>query len=390
MLNWLVHKFVRNYESVDDLAVRESYGTLAGVMGIVINAMLFLVKLPIGLFMGSVAVMSDAFNNISDMGSSVISVVGARMSSRRPDKEHPFGHGRLEYLSALVVALMILIVGFELLRESAQKLLHPDPVRTNPIVMAILCLSVLLKVWMYSYNKKIGRTIHSGILRATAQDSLNDAAATSVVIAATLIGTRTTFPVDAVAGLLVSGMILFSGGRIVKDTVDQLLGGKPDPELLKKITSMVLKGRGVVGVHDLILHDYGPGRVLASIHAEVPDDSNFLKVHEMVDEIEQRARAELGVPLVIHMDPVSLNNEKVVALREAVTEIVGTVNPAFSLHDFRIVDGENRINVLFDLVVPTSMQPDERTSAVHQIEMRLRALDDRYRLIVQIDDNFVS
>jgi cation diffusion facilitator family transporter len=368
--------------------VRRRAGVLAGALGMLLNLALFSAKLAIGLLSGSVAILSDAFNNISDMGSSLVALIGAHMAGRRPDREHPFGHGRAEYVGALIVAMMILLVAFELIRASVGKLLAPEPVSVSAPMMAVLGASILVKLWMFWCNRALGRLIDSGVLAAAATDSLNDVIITSVILVSAAMGQRFGWNVDAPAGILVSLFILYGGIKIAREVVTQLLGGRPDPELARKISQMVLSGEGIVGVHDLIVHDYGPGRLMASIHAEVPDDVNILRMHEAIDAIERRIQRELGVPVVIHMDPVSVNCDRTNLVRAQLVDILTRVNPRFTLHDFRMVDGENRIRLIFDLVVPGEMEEPSRREALQKIEEEARALDPRYRLIVQVDSRY--
>ena len=386
MLHFLIGKFIPNHEAVEDPHVRTAYGILAGALGIVLNLLLFALKLPIGLAMGSVAITSDAFNNISDMGSSLIGLIGAAMAGKRPDRDHPFGHGRIEYVSALAVSFIILLVGFELLKQSIGKLAQPAPVAFNATLLILLALSMGIKFWMYRYNKRLGALLDSQVMKATARDSLNDVFTTGAVVIATLLSRMVTWPIDAVAGLIVSLLIIYTGYSTAKDTIDLLLGGKGDPELSRKIAEMVCETESVVGIHDLILHDYGPGRVMASVHAEVPADNDIMRIHELIDEAEQRVARELGVPIVIHMDPVVTNNERLDALRAQVKQTIQTCAPHCSFHDFRMTDGENRINLIFDLVVPIEMATAERTELTERIQQALQVLDPRYCAVMIIDE----
>lgn len=388
MLDFLVRRFVPNAQQVNDPAVRTAYSVFAGAMGIVLNILLFGVKLPIGMITGSIAITSDAFNNLSDMGSSLITVIGARMAGRRPDREHPFGHGRLEYVSALIVAFLILLVGFELLKESIGKLAQPQPVDFNPVLVGVLALSVLVKVFMFYYNRTLGRRIQSTVMRATASDSLNDAITTSAVVAATIIGHFVSWPIDALAGLALSLLILWSGYGVAKDTIDLLLGGKPDPELVKRIAAMVMEGEGVTGVHDLIIHDYGPGRVMASVHAEVPSDQDIMHVHEAIDATEQRIQRELGVPIVIHMDPILVHSEKLDKANAQLRQVLDQIAPGVSYHDLRMTDGENRINLIFDLVLPDGPSPEKTQQVVRQVGDKMAQVDPRYRCVIHVDQDY--
>ncbi|MEA5068764.1 MAG: cation diffusion facilitator family transporter, partial [Christensenellaceae bacterium] len=299
-----------------------------------------------------------------------------------------FGHGRIEYIAALVVSFLILLVGFELLKGSVEKFFNPEPLSFEPIPMVLLTLSIGIKLWMFHYNKKLGALINSQVMRATAKDSLNDVFVTGAVVAATVASRWVTWPIDAVAGLMVSLLILYNGYDTARDTVGLLLGGQADPELMREIEQMVLSSEGVIGVHDLIVHDYGPGRAMASVHAEVRADGDILRIHEAIDDAEQRIFRTLGVPTVIHMDPIVVDDERIDGLREQVRAVLAMVNPTFSFHDFRMTDGENRVNLIFDLAVPCDMKIEERTRAVKEIGERLREIDGRYRAVMQIDDDY--
>lgn len=309
MIKLIIKWFIKDYRNVTDKKVRESYGVLSGVIGIVCNIFLFMLKITTGLFINSIAVISDAFNNLSDMGSSLVAILGVKLSNRPPDDEHPHGHGRYEYISSLVVSFIIFAVGLELLRNSFGKIMKPEEVTFNTISILILIISILIKLWMFSYNRYIGKTINSGINKATAQDSLNDAIATTAVVAGTLIGSFVRFPLDGIMGLIISALIMYTGFSIAKDSVDLLLGVCPDTELINSINSYVLGGKNIKGIHDLKVHDYGPGRISASIHAEVSEGANIVEIHSVIDEIEQKIKNELGVDIVIHMDPVGETNE---------------------------------------------------------------------------------
>jgi len=304
LIKLLIKWYVKDYRNITDPKVRESYGVLSGVLGIFCNLFLFIVKISTGLLINSIAVISDAFNNLSDLGSSLISILGVKLSSRPPDSEHPHGHGRYEYITSLAVSFVIFGVGLELLRNSFQKVMKPEEVIFSPISIILLVVSVFVKLWMFSYNRYIGKAINCGINKATASDSLSDVIATSAVIAGTLLGRVVNFPFDGVLGLVISVLIMNTGFGIAKDSVDLLLGSSPDPELIDSINSYVLRGKGIKGVHDLKVHDYGPGKISASIHAEVSEGANIVEIHSQIDEIEQRIKSELGVDIVIHMDPV--------------------------------------------------------------------------------------
>ncbi len=304
MIKLIIRKFINDYQNTTDIYVREAYGVLSGVLGIICNLVLFAVKLAVGLFIDSIAVISDAFNNLSDLGSSLVTIFGAKLSNRPPDKEHPYGHGRFEYIASLIVSFVIFAVGLQVMRSSIDKIIAPKAILFSPVSIAILSISISIKIWMFSYNKYIGKTINSSINRATAYDSLNDAIATGAVIAGTILGRHVGFPVDGLLGLFISFLIVYTGFGIAKDSVNLLLGPSPDPELIENICSLILKGKNIKGIHDLKVHDYGPGRVIASIHAEVPDALNIMDIHSEIDEIEQIIENQLGINIVIHMDPV--------------------------------------------------------------------------------------
>lgn len=388
MIKLIIKKTIKNYKDTENEKVRESYGVLAGVLGIICNFILFVVKLVIGTIMNSIAITSDAMNNLSDMGSSVISIVSSKMSNQKPDKDHPFGHGRIEYVASLIVSFIIILVGFELLKTSIDKIINPEAIVFNIGLIIILALSVLIKFWMFSYNKYIAKTINSSLMDATAHDSLNDSISTGAVILSLFIGQFTTLPVDAIMGLLVSGFIMVSGIKLAKEVIDVILGTPPSLETVKKISDIVLSGEGIVGIHDLIVHEYGPGRVFASVHAEVPDDVDIVKVHEVIDSLEQRVQKELNFVLVIHMDPISVNDEKTQKIKKIITEITSEISSELSIHDFRMTDGENNINLIFDLVVPIETSTEERKRYVDTISGRLKKIDSRYSTVIQIDNGY--
>lgn len=303
MVRLIIKRFVKNYQDVNDRDVRESYGVLSGVLGIICNLGLFAMKLSVGLLTNSIAVISDAFNNLSDMGTSLVAIIGVKLSNRPPDQEHPHGHGRYEYIASLIVSFVIFAVGLQLLGSSFDKLTNRDEVLFSSVSMIILTFSVLVKAWMFSYNRYIGDTINSTISRATANDSLSDVIATSAVIVGTVLGQYVTFSIDGLLGLVISCLIMYTGFSTAKDSVHALLGSSPDPELIQSINSIVLSARSIDGVHDLMIHDYGPGRIAASIHAEVSGLSNVADIHSEIDDIERLIERELGVSMVIHMDP---------------------------------------------------------------------------------------
>ncbi len=310
MIKFLIRKFVKDHQKVKDKHVRKSYGILSGIIGIVCNLFLFLIKLIIGFMMNSIAVISDAFNNLSDTGSSLITIFGASLGNRPPDKEHPYGHGRYEYIASLAVSFIIFAVGLELLSSSFHKIINPEPVHLSVVAVVILILSVLIKLWMYSYNRYIGKTIHSSMNMATAKDSLNDVIATTGVLAGTIIGIYVDFPVDGVLGLLIALVIVYTGFVTARDSVNLLLGPSPDPEILDEIEILISESNTIKSFHDLKIHDYGPCIKIASMHAVVPSDLSIPDAHQAIHEMEQKIKEELGIDLVIHMDPSDDIDEK--------------------------------------------------------------------------------
>lgn len=388
MIKLLIKRFVPDFSQVTKKEVREHYGVLAGVLGIICNIFLFSVKLVIGFLMNSIAIISDAFNNLSDMGSSVVTIIGLKMSNLHADKEHPFGHGRIEYISSLIVSFIIMLVGFELLKSSVNKIINPEKPELSLILIVILSLSVLVKVWMFSYNRYIGKQINSGVIKASATDSLNDVISTGAVIVSAIIGGFVSFPIDAIAGSAVSVLVMYSGFSIAKETISILLGNPPDAELVSEINERILSQDGIVGTHDLIVHDYGPGRVMASVHAEVPHDIDIVKIHEIIDLAEKDIARDLGVHIVIHMDPISVNCERTDTVKSMLIDLVKSIDERFNIHDFRMTDGESNINLIFDLEVPCGYSALQKDEIVKTIRQKLTELDKRYKAVIEVDDVF--
>ena len=385
MTKALIRLFIRDAENTRDARVREQYGVLSGAVGIACNVFLFILKVVIGLVTGSISIAADAFNNLSDGLSCLISIVGFKVSGKAPDAKHPFGYGRTEYIAGLVVAFIIVLVGFEFFKTSIDRILHPAPVAFSVVLAVILAVSMLVKLWMGSFNVQIGRRIDSPVLMAAGQDSRNDVITTGVVILGMVAGQFTTLPVDGYVGVLVALFIIWAGFGIARDTVAPLLGEAADPEIAESIEKLVLESDYIVGVHDLIIHNYGAGRSLASVHAEVPSDSDFVAVHEVIDEAEKRVWQQTGVYLVIHMDPIDVNNEHVAALRQQVDAALREIDESLSMHDFRVVDGERQINLIFDVVVPFSYDNDAKRNLMMTIRDKLKEIDYRYNPVVTFD-----
>ncbi len=384
MIKLLLNIFVKTDKNVTEAEKRVKYSVFAGVIGIVCNLVLFAIKIIVGSTMSSIAIVSDAFNNLSDTGSSLVSIIGTKLSAKKPDKEHPFGHGRLEYISSLIVAFIIMLVGFELFKSSSAKIFNPETVILSPVLIGILCISIPVKFWMYSYNKYLGKVTNSGVLMATAKDSINDVVATSAVIVSAVVGKVLKFPpLDGIVGTVVSLIILYSGFRISLDTIGVLLGTAPSKELIETIRNYVLSAPGIVGVHDLIVHDYGPGRILASVHAEVPDDCDIVEIHEVIDNLEHKIEQELDIHIVVHMDPITVNCEYVTSIRDKVKAIVKTIDERMSIHDFRMTDGTSLINLIFDVEVPLDFNYTEETENL--IKSKLKEEDARFNAVISTD-----
>ena len=368
--------------------VRQKCGTYAGVVGILLNALLCLGKLAAGALTGSVAMIADAFNNLSDAASSIITLIGFRLAGQAADEEHPFGHGRMEYLAGLIVSIAILLMGLELGKSSVEKLLHPEELNFSWLAVAILAASVLVKLWMYRFNRALGKAISSQTMEATAADSLSDSAATAVVLAATLIGHYFHLQIDGLAGLLVAAFILKTGWEAAKDTLDPLLGRPMDPELAEDIDKLVVSHRNILGIHDLVYHDYGPGRAMMSFHAEVPADADLLEMHDIIDHIERELKEKHHIETVIHMDPI-VNDERTAALRAQVEELAHEIDPVLSIHDLRITAGPYHTNVLFDVMVPYGFRLNDG-QVRGELSRRIKGLSEKYTAVIQVDHSFVE
>ncbi len=381
----LIRRFVKDPDNTAAPSVRTAFGKAAGVVGVCANLLLFLLKLLAGVLSGSIAIIADAFNNLSDAGSSVVTLVGFRLAGSPPDAEHPFGHGRVEYLSTLTVGVLIVLAGFELAGSAVEKILHPSPSAFSWLTVAILAASILMKLWMAGFNRKIGRHIRSDTLLAAATDSRNDVICTSLVLIATFVNRYSPFEVDGYVGAAVSLFVIWSGFSVLRETLSPLLGEAPDPELVESIRRIVLETEGIVGIHDLIVHNYGPGRQIASLHAEVPAEGDILVSHEIVDAVERRLVEELNIVACIHMDPVDTQDEQVRTLRELTETMLSDIHSALSLHDFRLVRGEHRINVIFDVVIPFGFDHKDLQA---EIQRRLQTVDDRLYVVMTVEHSY--
>lgn len=386
----LVKLFVKDNTNVEKQCVRTSYGILSSLVGIACNILLFATKLTIGLIINSISVMADAFNNLSDAASSIISFIGVKLAGKPADKEHPFGHGRFEYIAALAVAFLILQVGFSLFQTSFQKVLHPEELTFNPILVGILGLSVLIKIWLMIFNRKLGKRINSTVMLATSADSKNDVVVTSATILSTLIAGLTGLNIDGYMGLVVSIFVMLAGFRIGRETLEPLLGQAIQQDVYVKITEMVQSYDGIIGTHDLIVHNYGPTRRMATIHAEVPNNINFEMAHETIDRIERDVVEKLDIFLVIHMDPIEVNDAMVLEKKKIVLDIVKGLEAKASIHDFRIVNGEYQINLIFDLVLPYTYSKEAEQKLLTNIVEEVRMQDSRFQCIITMENSFVA
>ena len=389
MIELLAKWFIPHRDSMEDGALRRAYGTLCGAVGIGLNILLFMGKFFAGQLSGSIAVTADAFNNLSDAGSSAVTLLGFRLAGKKPDTDHPFGHGRIEYISGLIVAGLILLMGVELAKSSFDKILHPEEVTFSVLAVVILAVSVAVKLYMWFYNRRIGGKLRSAAMEATAMDSLSDAAATFAVLLATLIGKWTGLAVDGYVGLLVALFILFSAYKAAKETLSPLLGQAPDPELVQRIRDIVAEHDTVVGIHDLVVHDYGPGRQMVSLHAEVPASGDILELHDVIDNIERELHEKLHVQAVIHMDPIVTDDTEVDALRRQVAELARQVEPRMTVHDLRVVRGTTHTNLVFDAVLPldAAITPAE---AARRIREKVSELDGDYYAVVTVEHSFTE
>ena len=387
MVQLLARYFIKNYEQTESPSVRQSYGVLCGSVGIGFNILLFIGKFLAGLISNSIAITADAFNNLSDAGSSLITLIGFKMAGQKPDTEHPFGHGRIEYLTGLLVSLLILLMGVELIKSSVSKILHPEATECTPVVAGILIVSILVKLYMYLYNRSTGRKIDSAAMMATAADSLSDMLSTSVVLIATLIGKFTGLQIDGWCGLLVGIFILYAGFSAAKDTISPLLGQPPQKEFVEKIESIVQSYPQVLGIHDLIVHDYGPGRVMISLHAEVPASGDMLHLHDTIDNIERQLHRELHCDAVIHMDPVMNDDEETQELKKQVTCCLHELDKSLNLHDFRIVKGPTHTNIIFDILVPFKFQLSDAEIS-RFMEEKIHSISASYYAVINIDNDY--
>ena len=390
MTEFLVKHFVKDYKDVEKVSVRTAYGVLASIVGIFCNVFLFAVKFAVGLVLGSVSVTADAFNNLSDAGSSVIGFVGVKMAEKPADADHPFGHGRMEYIAALVVSFLVIEVGFTFLKDSVGRIRTPEAMSFSAVSVFILLLSIAVKLWLGLFNRKLGERIDSKVMKAVFTDAMGDVVTTGATILSLVFFGATGINIDGFVGAGVALVVMWAGVGIARDTLEPLIGEAIDPEEYEKIKTFVESYDGIEGTHDLIVHNYGPGRSMASIHAEVPNNVDIERSHEIIDRIERDAGKNLGIFLVIHMDPIETRDESVLRIRQKTEEILGKLDPACSLHDFRVVPGEGQTNLIFDMVIPIEYDEKMRKELPQRLAEQVKEVDPRYQCVITVDYDYVA
>ena len=389
MTNFLIKHFIPNASDVKSPAVRQRYGVVSGVVGILCNALLCTAKIAAGLLTGAVSIVADGINNLSDGGSCVVSLLGFKMAGKPADDKHPFGHGRIEYVAGLIVSFIIVLMGVELAKTSLDKIFHPEEISFSWITPAVLGISILVKLWLCFFTRKMGYKLDSAVLRATAMDSLSDVAATSAVLAGFVIGYWARVNLDGYLGVLVALFILYTGVSTAKGTLDLLLGEAPDPEFVKQIQQEVLSYPEIIGVHDLIVHNYGPGHSVVSLHAEVPCDVDILKIHDTIDNAERDLKKKFDCEVVIHMDPIITDDKETNEIHQKLSSIVRLLDSRVTIHDFRMVKGPTHTNLIFDIVVPHQFRLTD-DQVVESLRQAVKALDARYEIVVNVDKAYTA
>lgn len=387
MTNLLIKLFIKDND-ISNLETRGKYGVLSSATGIVVNILLSIVKLFIGVIANSISIISDALNNITDVGSSVVTMIGFKISQKKIDKDHPWGHGRMEYITAFIVDIIILMVGFELLKSSIDKIIHPELPAVNNVTIIILVIAVLTKLWLFLFYKKIAKMIDSNAIKGNAYDSISDSISTLVVLISAVVAKLCGVSIDGYASLIVSVFILFTGYKAIKETVDLLLGMKPDPEFIKDIEDEAKKYEMISGIHDIMVHDYGPGRKIVSFHAEVPADGDICKVHDIIDQMEQDLFEKFNCITTIHMDPIVVDNKEINDMRDFTEKIVKELNSEFSIHDFRMTDGGKRVNLIFNLVVPRDKEYDKE-EIIKNVQQKIHEKDKKYFAVIKVETSYI-
>lgn len=390
MTEFLVKRFVKDYQQTEAVQVRTAYGTLSSMVGIFCNVLLFGAKLLIGLLINSISVMADAFNNLSDAASSIIGFIGVKMAEKPADDDHPFGHGRIEYIAAFIVAFIVIQVGFSLFKTSLNKILNPESMSFKWISIVILSLSVAVKLWLSLFNRTLGKRINSKVMLATAADAMGDVVTTSATMLSIAVFGVFGVNIDGIVGIAVSVVVMIAGVNIAKDTLAPLIGEAIDPQLYEQITNFVESFEGILGTHDLIVHNYGPSKSMASIHAEVPNDVNVERSHEVIDQIEHEAARRFGLLLVIHMDPVETHDGRIREFRDMLGEVLTELDSRLSFHDFRMVDGVEHINLIFDLVVPREYKAAVQDNLKARISAAVRKRDPRCACVITVENSYLA
>ena len=382
-MNFLVRRFIKNYQDTKDANVRTNVGKLSGIVGIFSNLFLFVIKFMIGTSVHSVSIQADGVNNLTDAGSNIISILSFHLANKPADKDHPFGHERTETIASLFVGILILVLGFETAKESISKVIHPGSIDFRIASVIILLISIIVKFWMYAYNKKLSKTYDSSLLEATALDSISDVCGTTAVLVSTLLSPVLHFNLDGYMGIVVSGIILYGAYGLLRDMINSLIGEAPDPELVHNIVNRIMAHPAILGVHDMMLHNYGPNKIFASAHVEVDSSKDIFETHDHIDNIEREVKENMNIDLVLHMDPVKVNDPETELYRAKVVEAIHQIDPKWGFHDFRIVSGPTHVNLVFDLVIPF----EEKYSQEEIEDMLLKHIqsDKKIYLVLTID-----
>ena len=388
MTNFLIKLFIKDKDNVEEPSVRGKYAMLSSITGIVVNILLSIFKLIIGIIANSMSIISDALNNVSDAGSSIVTMIGFKMSQKKVDSDHPWGHGRMEYITGFFVDILIILVGFELLKSSIDKIINPELPSISNVTIILLIVAILAKLWLFIFYRKIAKTINSAAIKGTAYDSISDSISTLAVLISAFVAKFARISIDGYVSLLVSIFILITGIKAIKEIIDLLLGQKPDPEFVKKIEEFASKYEEIQGIHDIMVHDYGPGRKIVSFHAEVPANSDILKAHDIIDQMEQDILEKFHCITTIHMDPIVVDDEEINEMRKYTEDFVKSINEKFSIHDFRMTDGGERINLIFDLVIPTDEKVDVE-KVVADIKEEIHKKNNKYYAVIKAEHSYV-
>ena len=388
MTKFLIKLFIKDKDNIKNQEVRGKYAMLSSITGIVVNILLSVFKLIIGIFANSISIISDALNNVSDAGSSIVTMVGFKLSQKKVDADHPWGHGRMEYITGFFVDILILLVGFELLKSSVDKIIHPELPNINNITIILLVVAILAKLWLFVFYRKIAKTINSAAIKGTAYDSISDSISTLAVLVSAFVAKFAGISIDGYVSLLVSMFILFTGYKAIKEIIDLLLGQKPDPEFVKQIEEFAMKYETIEEIHDIMVHDYGPGRKIVSFHAEVPANSDICRAHDIIDQMEQDIFENFGCITTVHMDPIVVDNEEINQMRSFVEDVVKEINEEFSIHDFRMTDGGERVNLIFDLVI-TSDKNINVEEIISKVQEEIHKKNKKYYAVIKAEYSFV-